>query len=140
MLLNAVYVLPYEGRSVSKRGLALQIVVSYEKINCDDRDLPGITKDVKQLTEKDRIYRNFVRLKCIGMGKNVSNFERFNTLQDKLNFLIAESKKKNYAKIDTRLATSKNVNLESLLYCGKILLLQISDKNLKVSILLLLIN
>lgn len=65
---------------------------------------------MKHVTEKNRINRNFEKLKCSGMGNNVSDFKIFNTLQNKLNSLIEESKQKNYTKIATTLATSKNVS------------------------------
>ena len=105
-----------------KRDQAIQIIVHYEILNCDDRDLPWITKIVKQAIETNRIHRNLAKFKSSGMGNNVSDFERFDTLHNKLNSLIAESKQKNYAKIATKLVTCKNVNLESLLYFGKIIL------------------
>ena len=46
---------------------------------------------MKQLTQQNRICRNVAKLKCSGMGNNVSDFERFNTLQNKLNSLIVKS-------------------------------------------------
>ena len=93
-----------------KRGLGLQTIVPDETINYGDRDLPWITKNMKQPTEKNRICRNLAKPKCSGMGNNVSHFERFNTVQNKLNSLIAESKQKIYTKIATTLPTSQNVS------------------------------
>ena len=77
--------------------------IPHETIICDDRDLPWINKDIKQLIlDKNHAFRSY-----IDNDKSLKFFNQFRFLQTKLNSLIVESKNRYYTRLSHKLLDPK---------------------------------
>ena len=56
-------------------------------IPIDDENSPWISESVKQLAEKNKIFKNFAKLKFTGIGNSLSHLETFNKRQKHVHFL-----------------------------------------------------
>ena len=74
--------------------------IPHEAITCDDRDPPGINKDIKELIhEKNQAYRSYRH------NKNyILSVHQFQLLQSKLNSLIEKSKSNYYARSSKKMS------------------------------------
>ena len=74
--------------------------IPHETIICDDRDLPWINKDIKELIhEKNQDYKSYRQNK-----KNIFSVHQFEFLQSKLNSLIEKSKSNYYARLSKKIS------------------------------------
>ena len=74
--------------------------IPHETIICDDRDLPWINKDIKELIhEKNQDYKS-----CRQNKKNIFSVHQFEFLQSKLNSLIEKSKSNYYARLSKKIS------------------------------------
>ena len=76
----------------------MQNFISNEATICDDRDLPWINKEIKQLIEhKSQFYKRFIQ-----SNKSLLYINQFTALQDELGFLIEKSKRYYYSKLSQK--------------------------------------
>ena len=73
------------GAGLDKRKGILNIYhtfIHHETKPFDDENSPWISESVKQLVaEKNKIFKNFAKLKFIGIGNSLSHLETFNKRQ-----------------------------------------------------------
>ena len=76
--------------------------ISHEAITCNDRVLPWINKDIKELIhEKNQAYKSYRQNR-----NNIFSIHQFELLQSKLNFPIEKSKSNYYAQLFKKLSDS----------------------------------
>lgn len=78
------------GAGLDKRKGILNIYhtfIHHKTIPFDDENSPWISESVKQLAEKNKIFKNFAKLKFTGIGNSLSHLETFNKRQKHVHFL-----------------------------------------------------